>query len=167
MKEREAPAANVGGSSSAKDRTQILPSELRVFCRVLCPFYLQSACNYDFSRLPSPAHVCLMPNHRQRSKGDPAVRRARGFPRLEEYGLNPSLSACVSASAAEGKSCQRSSAGPLSSCVSASPRRTKPQVGHKRLFVLQLWVKRKEKGARSSAASCNSKKETQILLSLS
>lgn len=143
MKEREAPAAKVGGSSSAKDQTQILPRELRLSCCDLCPFYQQSASNYDFSRLPSPAHVCLMPNHRQRSREDPAVSRARGFPRLrsarwKEYGLNPSSSACVSVSAAEGKSCQRSSAGPLSSSVSASRRRTKPQVGHRRLFVLQL-----------------------------
>lgn len=30
MKEREAPAAKAGGSSSAKDQTQILPRELYV-----------------------------------------------------------------------------------------------------------------------------------------
>lgn len=91
MKEREAPAA----AAPQRIKLKSSPKELHVFCGVLCPFYQQSASNYDFSRLLSPAHVCLMPNHRQRSKEDPAARRVRGSPRLKEHALNPSRPVCV------------------------------------------------------------------------
>lgn len=141
------------------NQTWILLWKPHMFCRVPKCFPVPVMWNVSLI-MPSSSSslpfflclcVCAFTNHPERSKEKAGGRKKRdrkpGTEITTEGGIwsetclpHWSVCVCVSASymwATERKPCQRYTPGSVSCSGSAFPHRTKSQVGHKRLFVLQ------------------------------